>query len=142
MYEAKTKATKVPVSKYISAIPNEERRRDCRALIAMMKRVTGKTPKMWGPSIVGFGSFHYRYATGHEGDICEVGFSSRGAEIVVYLFPDYEKPETKKLLSKLGRHRHGKSCLCFRRLSDVDTAILERLVKRSVAIVRRGGWGI
>lgn len=141
MYQPKTKPTKVAVSTYIGAIKSEERRKDCRALVAMMKRITGKSAKMWGPSIVGFGRFHYKYATGHEGDICEVGFSSRGSEIVVYLYPDYNKPETKKLLSKLGRHRHGKSCLYFRRLSDLDTGVFEQLVKRSVKIVRSGGWG-
>lgn len=77
MYEAKTKPTKMPVSAYLVTIKDDERRRDCRTLSAMMKRVTGHTPKMWGPSIVGFGSVHYEYASGHEGDTCEVGFSSR-----------------------------------------------------------------
>lgn len=137
MYEAKTKPTRVPVSNYINAIADKERRSDCRALVSLLKRVTGSTPKMWGPSIVGFGSFHYEYATGHQGDICEAGFSSRKPDIVVYILVGRPDPETKRLLAQLGKHKKGKSCLYIRRLADVQLPILDRLAKRSVAFIRR-----
>jgi hypothetical protein len=137
MYEAKTKPTKIPVSSYLMTITDDERRRDCRTLSAMMKRVTGHSPKMWGPSIVGFGKVHYKYASGHEGDMCEVGFSSRKGEMSVYLLAGHENPTIKRLLAQLGRHRTGKACLYIKRLSDVRLDILEQLVTRSVAYVRQ-----
>lgn len=136
MYQPKTKPTRVPVSAYIGAIKSEEHRRDCRALVAMMKRVTGHPAKMWGPSIVGFGTYHYRYETGHEGTICEIGFSSRGSEIVVYLLPDYSKGKLRLLLKKLGTYRTGKSCLYFKRMSEVDPKVLEQLIRHSVKFAR------
>jgi hypothetical protein len=137
MYEAKTKPTKMPVSAYLKAITDDERRRDCRTLSAMMKRITGHSPKMWGPSIVGFGKVHYEYASGHEGDMCEVGFSSRKGELSVYLLGGYIDPTTKKLLARLGKHRTGKACLYIKRLSDVQKDILEQLVARSVGYIRQ-----
>lgn len=137
MYEAKTKPTKIPVAAYLRAIQDDERRRDCRRLSAMMKRITGHSPMMWGPSIVGFGRVHYEYASGHEGDMCEVGFSSRKGEMSVYLLGGYEDPSTRKLLAQLGKHRTGKACLYIKRLSDVRLDILEQLITRSVAYIRR-----
>jgi hypothetical protein len=129
--EIKTKPTGVSVTSYLDAIDNEERRRDCDQLVAMMKRVTGCEPRMWGPSIVGFDTYHYRYDSGHEGDMCVAAFSSRRPDISVYLSCDFEAREA--LLAKLGRHKMGKSCLYIRRLSDVDLDVLERLVVESVA---------
>ena len=137
MYEPKTKPTRVPVSAYIGAMKDEERRRDCRRISSLLRRITGSPARMWGPSIIGFGRVHYEYATGHQGDTCEVGFSSRKPDIVVYLLPGYDKPETKRLLARLGKHKTGKSCLYIRRLADVDVRILEQLVKRSVTATRR-----
>lgn len=135
MAELKTKPTGASVKAYIDAIEDETRRKDCRAIAALMKRVTGCSPKMWGPGIVGFGSYHYEYASGRSGDMCLAGFSSRGREIVVYLMAADERAE--KLFAALGKHRRGKSCLYFRRLADVDLPVLEKLVALSFAETRR-----
>jgi hypothetical protein len=135
MAELKTKPTGRSVKAYLDAIEDEARRKDCRAIAALMRRVTGCAPKMWGPSIVGFGSYHYEYASGHSGDMCLAGFSSRGREIVVYLLAGDEGAE--KLFAALGKHRRGKSCLYFKRLADVQLPVLERLVALSFAETRR-----
>lgn len=137
MYEAKTKPTTVSVTSFLGAIEDDERRKDCKVLVTMMKRVTGCPAKMWGPSIVGFDAYHYKYASGHEGDSCVVGFSPRKGDISVYLLSGYEEAKTKALLAKLGKHKIGKACLYIRRLSEVQLPILEELVTRSVAEVRR-----
>ena len=100
-----------------------------------MKKATGEEPRMWGPSIVGFGSYHYRYESGHEGDACLVGFSSRKPEIVVYIAGGFESRE--RLLQELGKHRTGKVCIYIKRLSDIDTEVLGKLVEASVAEVRK-----
>ena len=136
-YETKTKPTTVSAASYIAAIENDERRKDCKAIAALMKRVTGKAPKMWGPSIVGFDQYHYRYATGHEGDMCIVGFADRKAEIALYLIGANGYEEVRKLLPKLGKYRTGKSCLYVKRLSDIDMEVLEAMVAASVAETRR-----
>jgi len=135
--EAKTKPTTVSVTAILAAIEDAERRKDCKTLNAMMKRATGCPGKMWGASIVGFDTYHYKYASGHEGDSCVVGFSSRKSDISIYLLAGYETGETKKLLAKLGKHKIGKACLYIKRLSDVDLAVLEQLVVRSVAYIKR-----
>ncbi len=101
----------------------------------MMTRVTREKPVMWGPSIVGFGKIHYKYDSGHEGDMCVAGFSSRKDAIVIYLSP--ELLGKSKLMARLGKHKHGKSCLYIKKLADVDTKVLEQLVKDSVADVKR-----
>jgi hypothetical protein len=137
VYEAKTKPTGVSVASYLAAIEDEERRRDCAALAALLERLTGCPPRMWGTSIVGFDSYHYRYASGHEGDSCAVGFSSRKREITVYLLGGFEDAETRKLLARLGKHKTGKGCLYLRRLADIELPVLERLVARSLAETRR-----
>lgn len=136
-YEAKTKPTGASVASYLAAIEDDERRKDCKTLVALMKRVTSCPAKMWGESIVGFDRYHYRYDSGHEGDCCVVGFSSRKGDISVYLLAGYEDAETRKLLAALGRHKTGKSCLYLRRLADVKLDVLERLVERSVVETRR-----
>ena len=137
MYEAKTKPTRASVASYLNAIEDAERRKDCKALASLMKRVTGCAAKMWGADIVGFDSYHYKYPSGHEGDSCVVGFSSRKGDISVYLLGGYDDPETKKLLAELGKHKTGRACLYIRRLADVELPVLERLVARSVADTRR-----
>lgn len=134
-YELKTKPTAVSVEAFIEKVPNEVRRKDAKTLLALMKRVTGETPKMWGPSIIGFGRYHYKYESGHEGDMCMAGFSPRASALVVYLVPGFQKQEA--LLSRLGKHRHGKSCLYINRLEDVDMKVLERLVADSCAYMRK-----
>ncbi len=137
MYDAKTKPTKVGVAAHIAAIDDEARRKDCRALVALMKRITGCTPKMWGPSIIGFDQYHYRYASGHEGDSCVVGFASGKAQLSIYLLAGYETNQTRALLAQLGKHKIGKACLYIKRLSDIQMPILEILVAQSVAETRR-----
>ena len=135
MAEVKTKPTGLSVRTYIDAIEDETRRKDCKAISALMKRVTGCAPTMWGPSIVGFGSYHYEYASGHSGDSCLVGFSSRKGDISVYLMPGIEGGDV--LFAALGKHKRGKACLYIRRLADVRLPVLEELVARSFAETRR-----
>jgi hypothetical protein len=136
MYDAKTKPTAVSVESYLAAIADDVRREDCRVLTEMMQRLTGHPPTMWGTSIVGFGQYHYKYASGHEGDSCLIGYSSRKGDISVYLLAGYETDETRALLAQLGRHKIGKACLYIRRLSDVQVPVLEQLMARSIAETR------
>lgn len=135
MYEAKTKPTESSVSAYLDAIEDEGRRKDCKELAKLMTRVTGCKPKMWGTSIVGFDQYHYKYASGHQGDACIVGFSSRKGDLSVYMFAGYEGAEG--LLAELGKHKLGKACLYLKRLSDVRMPVLEKLLARAVAEIRR-----
>ena len=137
MVEPKTKPTIVSVASHMAAIDDEPRRKDCTALAAMMKRATGCAPRMWGPSIVGFDSYHYRYESGHEGDACLVGFASGKAAISIYLVPGYDEPATQALLQQLGTHKVGKACLYIKRLADVQLPVLEQLVQNAVAETRR-----
>lgn len=130
MAEVKTKPTDVSVDAFLGAVEHPVRRADGQAVRAMMERVTGQPAVMWGPSIVGFGSYHYRYDSGHEGDMCRVGFSPRAANLVLYVggFPDYEA-----LLTRLGKHKRSKACLYLTKLSDVDMVVLEEIVRKSYA---------
>jgi len=131
----KTKPTACSVRAYLDTIGDEHRRQDCEALLSLMQRVTGHEPKMWGPSIVGFGSYHYKYASGHEGDACLVGFSSRAGAISLYVMAGFEGRE--QLLAALGKHRIGKACLYVTRTSDISLPVLEELVANSVAEIKR-----
>jgi hypothetical protein len=135
MSKAKTKATKASVEDYLAAIPDEARRADCRAMVKLMRKATGEAPTMWGPSIVGFGSYHYKYESGREGDSCAVGFSSRKGNIAVYLMAC--APNREELLAQLGTYKTAKACLYIRRMSDIDPKVLEKLIADSVADVRR-----
>ena len=135
MAEKKTQATDVSVDAHLAAIEDEGRRQDCAALVKLMSKVTRAQPKMWGPSIVGFGSYHYRYDSGREGDSCATGFASRKGDISIYLVAEF--PGQDELLAQLGRHKMGKACLYVRKLADVDMKVLEKLVAGSVAEVRR-----
>lgn len=135
MAEAKTRPTRVPAAAYLARIEDAARRADCEALARLMRRVTGAEPVMWGPGIVGFGSYRYRYESGRTGEWCETGFAARKGEISVYLVAEGARQEA--LLARLGRHRMGKACLSIKRLADVDAAVLEQLVAGSVAEVRR-----
>ncbi len=127
----KTKPTKVSAESHIAAIANEEQRNDARRLVVLMRKVTKQEPRMWGPSIVGFGSYHYKYASGHEGDSALAAFAARGRELVVYIAPDFESRDV--LLAKLGEHRTAKVCVYIRRLANVDQKVLGKLVALSVA---------
>ena len=137
MAELKTKPTDVAVRDHLAAIEDDARRADCEALSELMTRVTGHQPVMWGPSIVGFDRYHYRYASGHEGDAAVVGFASGKRQITLYLAPGFEGDATRELLARLGKHKTGKGCLYLKRLSDVDPEALEELVRWSVAEIRR-----
>ena len=131
----KTIPSGLDVESWLAAIADPERQADCRALDRLLAELTGEPARMWGSSIVGYGSYHYRYESGREGDSCVVGFSSRAKEISVYLFPTF--PGRDELLPRLGKHRAGVGCLYIKSLSDVDTAILRELVTRSVRQCRQ-----
>ena len=135
MSKPKTKPTEVSAESHIAAIANEEQRNDAQTLVALMRRVTKQEPRMWGPSIVGFGSYHYKYASGHEGDSALAAFAVRGSELVVYIAAGFEGRDV--LLAKLGKHKTGKVCVYIRRLANVDLKVLEKLVARSVADTKR-----
>jgi len=135
MAETKTKPTGASIDEYLSSRASPEQLTDCKALMAMCRRVTKQPPKMWGPSIVGYGSYAYRYESGHSGQACLTGFAVRGRELVVYLVAD--EPEQAKLRAKLGKHKMGKSCLYFKRLADLDAKVLEALIAGSVAGIKR-----
>ena len=131
----KTKPTDASVEDYIALRGSEQQRADCHELIALLQEVTQQPPRMWGPSIVGFGSYRYRYESGHSGEAPVAGFAIRGRELVIYLAP--EQPEQESLLRRLGPHRMGMCCLYVKRLADVDRSVLEELVVGSVAEVRQ-----
>ena len=135
MAENKTRPTDASVEDYIASRGNAQQRADCRELMVLFERVTGDSPKMWGPSIVGYGSYRYTYESGRTGEAPVAGFAIRGRELVVYLVPHTE--EQKSLRATLGKHRMGHSCLYFKRLDDLDRSTLERLVVVSVAEVKR-----
>jgi hypothetical protein len=134
MAENKTKVTNASVADYIADRGSAQQRADCRELIALLKKVTRQPPRMWGPSIVGFGSYRYTYESGRTGESPLAGFAIRGREIVLYLA---EENGRKALQSKLGPHRMSKYCLYFKRLADLDRSVLEKLVAGSVAEMRR-----
>lgn len=135
MIELKTKPTKVSVKKFLNSVKDERKREDSFVVMEMMKRITKEQPKMWGPSIVGFGSYHYKYASGHEGDMCIIGFSPRKEALTIYLVPGFQK--NKSLMEKLGKHKSGKSCLYIKNLVDVDLRVLKELITESVKWVKR-----
>ena len=135
MAENKTRPTQASVAGYLAAITDEARRKDCEALAALIAKATGLAPVMWGPGIVGYGSYHYRYESGREGDSCLVGFASRKGDISIYLTAAF--PGHDDLLAKLGKHKMAKACLYVRRLADVDLQVLAQLVAGSVAEMKR-----
>jgi Domain of unknown function (DU1801) len=128
--ELKTKATEVSVADFIAAVPDARRREETAAIDTLHRRVTGCEPKLWGPSIIGYGSYHYRYESGREGTMCRAGFSPRKAAMTVYLMGNYcnRQAEVDGLFARLGKHSTGKSCLYIKKLADVDLEVLERLV--------------
>jgi hypothetical protein len=136
MAEIKTRKTAVHPAKYLAAIKNDQVRADCRTLAKMMEKATKSKPKMWGPSIVGFGSCRYKYPDGREMDWMLIAFSPRKAYISVYTHPDHAG--RKELLAKLGKCSAGKSCINIKRLSDVNLATLQKIIDRSVAAMREG----
>lgn len=130
MPQNKTNYTDASVAEYIDSRANEQQRADCKELMAIFKKITKKTPKMFGPSIVGYGSFTYTYDTGRSGESPLAAFAIRGRDLVVYLSCEEEKNQS--LLSKLGKHKMGKSCLYFRQFDDLDRSVFEKLVVASI----------
>lgn len=131
-YVLKTTPTSVSVGTFLAGIADAAKRADAEEIARMLGEITGVEAKMWGPSIVGFGQYHYKYDSGHEGDMCLAGFSPRKDAMTVYLVPGYQMDT--ELMGRLGKFRTGKSCLYFKRLSDVDRDVLRELMERSVAI--------
>ena len=126
----KTQPTESSVKAFLDEIEDENRRRDSKAVLALMKRVTNARPKLWGTSIIGFGTYRYKYASGREGSAPVAGFAPRKNDVTVYIMPGFARHDA--LRAKLGKHTAGKSCLHIKRLSDVDLEVLEELVAESV----------
>jgi hypothetical protein len=130
MAENKTKPTGVSVDAFLDGIADPQRRADAHRVRALMERLSGEPAAMWGPSIVGFGSYHYKYESGREGDACRIGFSPRAKELVLYGLGVARQPT---LMERLGKHKTGKGCLYIKRLSDVDEGVLEELAADALA---------
>lgn len=128
--EAKTKPTTISVDRFIEAVADPAQRDDARKIVAMMERLSGHEATMWGPSIIGFGSYHYKYDSGREGDMCRIGFSPRKGQTVLYIVDGFEGHSD--LMARLGKYKTGKSCLYIKRLSDVDEGVLEQLCTESL----------
>src|SRR6476660_6264072 len=126
MAELKTQVTKASVDKFLQGIRDEKKREDCYQILKIMKRATKSEPKMWGPSIIGFGDYHYKYASGRENDWFMMGFSPRVQNITLYAMGGFDI----ELLKKLGRHKTGKGCLYINKLSDVDTRVLKKIIEK------------
>jgi hypothetical protein len=135
MSENKTKPTNADVLEFIATVPDERKRQESLTLLALMREVTGEEPQMWGSSIIGFGSYHYKYASGREGDSALTGFSPRKAAMTVYITAGFGQYE--ELMQKLGKHTTGSSCLYIKRLSEIDLGVLRELVALSVDHMKR-----
>ena len=131
MAELKTKPNEESVIDFLQSVPDERKREDSFAILDLMKEVTGQEPKMWGDSIIGFGNYHYKYASGREGDWFVTGFSPRKQNLTLYIMSGLDEYEA--LLKKLGKYKTGKACLYVNRLADVDMAVMKELIRKSVA---------
>ena len=135
MAEAKTKPTKASVTAFLKKVPDAQKQKDAATLVALMEEATGHKPAMWGPSIVGFGTYHYKYESGREGDMPLIGFSPRKPSLVLYLMMGLADHTAD--LKKLGPHTIGKGCLYIKRLADVDLAVLKKIVTKSLALIKK-----
>lgn len=135
MAENKLQETTGNVSKFVEEIEDEKKRQDAYLLIQLFSEETGYEPKLWGANIIGFGRYHYKYASGHEGDAAPIGFSPRKAQISIYLSQPEDKIREEKL-SRLGKHKMGKGCLYIKKVSDIDSAVLKELVQDSVSYIK------
>ena len=133
MADAKTKPTTVSVEEFIAAVPHPGRREDARALVRLMAEISGEPAVMWGPSIIGFGRYHYRYDSGRTGEACRIGFSPRKGQTVLYLLDGHGHRAAE--LARLGKHKTGKSCLYIKRLSDIDQTVLDKIIASSLAFM-------
>lgn len=134
MAKNKTTGTDQSVMEFIGKVENEVKRNDSFKLVEVFKSITGAEPKMWGPTIIGFGSYHYKYESGHEGDAPMAGFSPRKDAIVLYVATDFEDRE--ELLSRLGKHKSSKSCVYVKKLDDIDRNIMEQMITNSIAYIK------
>jgi len=135
MAENKTKQTNANVDAFINKIKDESIQKDCYKIIKIMKSVTKEEPKMWGPSIIGFGSYHYKYASGREGDMCIAGFSPRKQNLTIYLMPGFETQHAH--LKKLGKYKTSKVCLYIKSLNDIDVKVLKEMISHSVKEMKK-----
>ena len=135
MATLKTRETEASVQQFIDALENESRKKDCLIMEKMMQEITGKPAAMWGSSIVGFGSYHYKYASGRKGDYLVTGFSPRKQNFTIYIMPGYTNYQ--HLLDKIGKHKLGKSCLYVKCLDDIDLGVLKTLITDSVSEMKR-----
>ena len=134
MAELKTKPTTIDVTDFLASVEHPRRAADAQTLLALMTRITGLDPKMWGPTIIGFGSYHYKYKSGREGDFFITGFSPRKQAMTVYIMPGFSNYDD--LMGRLGKHKTGKSCLYINKLEDVDMDVLEELIAKSFQWMR------
>jgi len=134
MAELKTVPTEIDPFDFIERVDDDQKQKDAKELIALMKKITGKPPKMWGPSIIGFGRYRYKYESGREGEICMTGFSPRKPSLVLYLG---HVLDNRELMAKLGKYKTSKSCLYIKKLDDIDRGVLKKLVEESVREMRR-----
>lgn len=135
MSDMKTVPNDSDVVKFLSAIENAQRRQDSMEVLDMMREITGEEPVMWGPSIVGFGEYHYKYESGREGDMFISGFSPRKQSLTVYVMPGFDRYE--ELMSRIGKHKTGKSCLYINKLDDIDRSVLRELIDTSYQYMRK-----
>ena len=138
MAELKTKPNKVSVEKFLKSIKDEKKREDSFKVLELMKKITKEEPVMWGPSIVGFGKYHYKYASGREGDWFLTGFSPRKQNLTIYIMSGFKR--YKELMKKLGKHKTGSSCLYINKLEDIDMKVLKELITESVKYMKTKKW--
>jgi hypothetical protein len=138
MAELKTKPTDASVVKFINSVGDTQKREDSFALIEIMSQITKQPPKMWGPTIVGFGVYHYKYESGHEGDMCLTGFSPRKAALTLYVMPGFQG--YSELMKTLGKYKAGKACIYVKRLDDLHLPTLKKLIRESVKCIAKKKW--
>ena len=127
MSDVKTRPHDGDVEAFLASVASEKRREDCRAVMAIMQQITGEPPVMWGPSIIGYGRYHYTYKTGREGDFLATGFSPRKASLSIYIMPGYA--DFGDIMGRLGKHKTGRSCLYVNKLADIDESVLRELIR-------------
>lgn len=138
MADLKTKKNDENVIKFINSVENDQKREDSMKILELMKKVTGEEPKMWGSSIIGFGDYHYIYASGREGDFFCTGFSPRKKALTLYIISGFSRFE--ELLKDLGKFEHGKSCLYVKNLNDINMDVLEKLIRESYHFIKNKKW--
>jgi len=138
MADLKTKPNKASVNKFLNAVKDERKREDSFKVLELMKKITKEEPVMWGPSIVGFGSYHYKYESGREGDWFLTGFSPRKQNLTLYIMSGFKRKN--ELMKKLGKHKTGSSCLYINKLEDLDIKVLKELITESVKYMKNKKW--